>query len=416
MMTPMPRIPSLVNCKAPFTFSLLLALVLTIQAVIPAHAAGLGRNSIASAQTDQGFYSEVSGYGEGFGFLIPNIENGPQFYSVFKALGGVGSLGYPISFAYTEPINGDMHMPLQRGLLVWHKATGEISLANVFELLDNAGLEQWLYDRGIPRAIKDDGGESFQESRDIRLSWLTDQGIYERFLANPLVPGNIEFSILLYGLPMSHPERIGPFVIQRFQRTAFQRWVETVPGLPAPGTVTKVFAGDLYKDANLIPPEALRPVPNPFDKPSNALLAEIRDLLASQPETASLVPYLDDVIVGYAPDLQDTAALRVGNWVLIYLHPALKNARYEAVAAVLAHLATYLQTWSESPIRLVRARESCQQLVARGLRVEAALWEALWGPEGTYNAKSYEEILNGYVREAQISDSWADNLAEIHCT
>ena len=406
----------MVSGKAHSAFSLVLAAILTLLAAAPLQASGLGGNPIAPEQTDQGFYSEVSGYGQGFGFVIPNIPDGPQFYSVFVALGGVSSLGYPVSSPYTEPDSGDMHMPLQRGLLVWHKSTGEISLANVFELLDNAGLEQWLYDRGIPRAIKDDGGATFQESRDIRLTWLTDPGIHERYMANPLVPGNVEFSILLYGLPMSRPERIGPFIVQRFQRTAFQRWVDTVPGQPAPGTVTKIFAGDLYKDANLIPLEAFRPVPNPFDKPSDTLLAEIRELLASQPETAPLVSYLDDVIVGYAPDLQDTAALRIGNWVLIYLHPALKDARYEAVAAVLAHLATYLQTWSLSTEPLVHNRETCRQLVTRGLRVEAALWEALWGAEGTYNAKSYEEILNGYVRDAQLSENWAENVAEIHCT
>ncbi len=41
-------------------------------------------------------------------------------------------------------------------------------------------------------------------------------------------------SIELYGLPMSRPERFGPFISQRFQRVAFQLWVEEVPGSPAP--------------------------------------------------------------------------------------------------------------------------------------------------------------------------------------
>ena len=367
-------------------------------------------------QPNQGFFSEASGYGEGFGFIIADIAAGPQFYTVFQTLGGATSLGYPVASPYTDADTGDMYVPLQRGLLVWHKATGQISLANVFELIDNAGHEQWLFDRGIPRPIKDDGGSTFSESRAIRLSWLTDQEISERFMQNPLDPGNVEFSILLYGLPMSQPERIGASVVQRFQRTAIQRWVESVPGQPVPGTVTHVFAGDLYKDANLIPMEAFRPEPNPFDRPSEALLADIRTVLAAHSATAHLLPHLDHAIIGYAPDLQDTAALRIGSWVLIYLHPTLKEARYEAVAAVLAHLATYLETWSLSAVPLVNSRENCEQLVARGLRVEAALWQALWGPEGTYNAKAYEQILNGYVQEAQRVANWADSLAEIHCT
>ena len=180
--------------------------------------------------------------------------------------------------------------------------------------------------------------------------------------------------------------------------------------------MTQVFAGILYKEANLIPMNAFRPEPNPFDKPSEALLAQIRDLLAEQEVTAHLVHHLDHAIIGYAPDLLDTAALRVGNWVLIYLHPALKDARYEAVAAVLAHLATYLEARALSPVPLAHTRETCKQLVADGLRIEAALWQALWGPQGTYNAKAYEEILNGYVVESQKSAGWADFIAEIHCT
>ncbi|MER3406286.1 MAG: hypothetical protein C4289_14920 [Chloroflexota bacterium] len=66
-----------------------------------------------------------------------------------------------------------------------------------------------------------------------------------------------------YGLPMSLPERFGPFVSQRFQRVTLQLWLDTVPGMPAPGTVVRVLAGDLAKEAGLIPAEAMRPQPPP---------------------------------------------------------------------------------------------------------------------------------------------------------
>ena len=46
---------------------------------------------------------------------------------------------------------------------------------------------------------------------------------------------------------MSRPERFGPFISQRFQRVAFQLWVEKIAGSPAPGTVIGVLAGDLLK-------------------------------------------------------------------------------------------------------------------------------------------------------------------------
>ncbi len=414
-MIPMPRI-RLPGSWRRCAFSLLLALWLSHLGVSPTLATVSGDLIAATDPPNQAFFSEVSGYGEGFGYVIQDVADGPQFFTMFQALGGAAVLGYPLASPFADSITGDMYLVLQRAVLVWHESTGQTSVANALELLDNAGLELWLFHRGIPGAIKDDGGSTFEESRAIRLSWLTDQEIADRFLQNPLDPGNLEASILLYGLPMSRPEKIGPFVVQRFQRAAFQRWVESVPGQPVPGSVTPVFTGDLYKEANLIPIEAFRPEPNPFDRPSEALLAQIRTLLAEQSVTAHLVPYLEHVIIGYAPDLLDTAALRVGNWTLIYLHPALKDARYEAVAAVLAHLATYLEAQTLSPVPFEHTRETCRQLVSNGLRVEAALWQALWGSEGTYNAKAYEEILNGYVVESQQSVSWADFLAEIHCT
>lgn len=396
--------------------SLSVAFWLFLLGVSPALAAARGDVLSQTEPPSQGFYSQAAGYGQGFGYIIPDVPDGPQFYAIFQALGGGAVLGYPLASPFTDSATGDIYLVLQRAVLVWHNSTRQISIANTFELLDNEGLEQWLLDRGIPQGIEDDGGATFAESRSIRLSWLTDQGIANQFLQNPLDPGNLEISILLYGLPMTYPQKIGPFIVQRFQRAAFQRWVESVPGQPVPGTVTQVFAGILYKEANLIPMEAFRPEPNPFDKPSDELLAQARSLLAAQQVTAHLVPYLEHAIIGYAPDLLDTAALRVGDWAVIYLHPALKDARYEALAAVLAHLATYLEAHTLSPVPLEHTRETCKRLVSNGLRVEAALWQALWGSAGTYNAKAYEEILNGYVAESQESSSWADFIAEIHCT
>jgi hypothetical protein len=397
------------------TVSLALALIVLLFDLSSALAVSGSRSPAAVDPPNQGFYSQAANYGEGFGYIIADIPGGPPFFSVFQALGGGASLGYPLSSPYTDADTGDMYLPLERALLIWHSATGQVSVANVFELLDNAGLEQWLLDRGIPRPIEDDGGSTFQESREIRLSWLTDTGIYNSFLQNPLDPGNLEISILLYGLPMSRPVRLGPFLVQRFQRTAFQLWVEEIPGLPVPGTVTQVFAGHLYKEANLIPMEAFRPMPNPSFTFDDTLRASTRSLLLEHAATAFLVPHLDHAIIGYAPDLLDTAALRVGNWTVIYLHPALREARFEAVAAVLAHVATYLEAQSLAPVPLENTPATCKRLVAGGLRVEAALWQALWGVEGTYNTEGYEQVLNGYVREAQHSGLWADHIAEFQC-
>jgi hypothetical protein len=106
--------------------------------------------------------------------------------------------------------------------------------------------------------VRDDGSSGdWQRARQIRLAWLTDAPIRAAYLA----AGSEERAVELYGLPMSQPERMGPFVSQRFQRIGLQRWVESVPGMPAPGTVSRVLAGDLAKQAGLLSPDAIQPTP-----------------------------------------------------------------------------------------------------------------------------------------------------------
>ena len=64
----------------------------------------------------------------------------------------------------------------------------------------------------------------------------------------------------LYGLPMSAPERHGPFLSQRFQRVAFQLWLDNVPGMPAPGRVVAVLGGDLLNESGLLPATSTQPL------------------------------------------------------------------------------------------------------------------------------------------------------------
>ena len=128
-----------------------------------------------------------------------------------------------------------------------------------FEMLQTAGKDAWLDQvKGIPRPILDDGsGGDWQRAKEIRLSWMTDEPVRAKYLS----AGSLERAIELYGLPMSPPERRGPFTVQRFQRVAFQHWVETVPGMPAAGSVVPVLGGDVLKEAALIPPSAAQPMP-----------------------------------------------------------------------------------------------------------------------------------------------------------
>ena len=196
-----------------------------------------------------------------FDYEVTN-DDGIRFADEYERLGGVDTLGHPASYRFTLG-DGFTYQVTQRALLQWRPEANSAYLGNIFQMLEQAGLDDWLLrEKGIPLPIKDDGaGGDWNKAKEARLSWLTNEQIKAKYLANPN-PGaisewSVERSIELYGLPMSRPERFGPFISQRFQRVAFQFWVEEVPGSPAPGTVIGVLAGDLLKQAGLVPPEGL---------------------------------------------------------------------------------------------------------------------------------------------------------------
>ena len=207
-----------------------------------------------------------SAFGRGQSAVIFDYEvtndGGILFADEYERLGGVDTLGHPASYRFTLG-DGFTYQVTQRALLQWRPEANSAYLGNIFQMLEQAGLDDWLLrEKGIPLPIKDDGaGGDWNKAKEARLSWLTNEQIKAKYLANPnpdaISDWSVNRSIELYGLPMSRPERHGPFISQRFQRVAFQLWVEEVPGSPAPGTVIGVLAGDLLKEAGLVPPEGL---------------------------------------------------------------------------------------------------------------------------------------------------------------
>ncbi|MBI2939612.1 MAG: hypothetical protein HYY04_04170 [Chloroflexi bacterium] len=186
-----------------------------------------------------------------------------RFWSEFVRLGGVPTLGYPISQRYVGP-GGFVYQAFQRGVLQWRPEAGVAYLANTFEQLTEAGHDGHLAGLGIPEPIRDDGSSgNWPRARAIRLGWLTEPAIRQRFLANPNPSAIRDWSedraIELYGLPASRPVRSGPFVVQRFQRISLQLWLESVPGMPSPGSVVGILGGDYLKQLQLIPADAARP-------------------------------------------------------------------------------------------------------------------------------------------------------------
>ena len=191
-------------------------------------------------------------------------DYGILFADEFDRLGGVPTLGYPASYRFRLD-DGFTYQVTQGALLQWRPEVNRVYLGNTFEMLEHAGFDQWLLDmKGVPLPIKVDGsGGDWNKAREIRLSWLTNDEIRAKYFANPNPEGMESWTedqaIELYGLPMSYPEKHGPFISQRFQRVAFQLWVEEVEGMPEVGTVVRVLGGDLLKEACLVPQYALAP-------------------------------------------------------------------------------------------------------------------------------------------------------------
>ena len=250
-----------------------------------------------------------------FDYEVTN-DGGIRFADEYERLGGVDTLGHPASYRFTIG-DGFTYQVTQRALLQWRPENDSAVLGNIFQMLEQAGLDDWLLlEKGIPLPIKDDGaGGDWNKAKEARLSWLTNEQIKAKYLANPnpdAISGwNVNRSIELYGLPMSRPERFGPFISQRFQRVAFQFWVEEVPGSPAPGTVIGVLAGDLLKQAGLVPPEGL----NAADGGVGA---------APTPASTTRLTYNDgfDLFPVWSPDGRRIAfdSDRDGNWEIYVMN------------------------------------------------------------------------------------------------
>jgi hypothetical protein len=240
-----------------------LALVLLVLPMTPAFAAP------ADYDVAGGHFFTQTGGGTGLGYLVQDgaqDKNGNtiRFWSEFKRLGGVGTLGYPVSKRYIGP-GGFLYQAFQRGVLQWRYETNRAVLSNTFEWLQDNGKDSWLAAaKGVPSPITDDGsGGDYAKAVQTRFTWLTDPAIKAKYLANPNLSAisgwNQDRAIELYGLPMSQPQKSGPFITQRFQRIALQLWVESVAGMPAKGTVVGVLGGDLVKEAGLISADATNP-------------------------------------------------------------------------------------------------------------------------------------------------------------
>lgn len=199
------------------------------------------------------------------------------FWTAFKKLGGVATLGYPSSERFI--LDGFWTQATQRVLMQWRPELNTVVFVNVFDTLHDLGDDaQLLQSKQVPVQLDDNGGYATWDTIETyRLSWLN---------ANPAIK-NFYFSsiadpVTMYGLPTSHIDTSNSsFDIIRLQRIVIQYWKINVPGVATPGMITVGLGGDIAKTAGLVPVSAGLPVPPPLGTTPVALPAAGQILFGS---------------------------------------------------------------------------------------------------------------------------------------
>jgi len=197
------------------------------------------------------------------GFLVSNAD-GVSFWRDYKEMGGPAVLGYPISGRFER--DGKHFQATQAALLYWDAPASRTSIYPLFRALAEMEMDGWLEAIGIPAAAPELAEELMGESSvplADRHEWLTHPSLRGAYWAAYELEGPRRF-----GLPMSEPQRFGPYLAQRFERAVLQLWLDDLPNMPASGTISMVQIGDLLDETELLPagarllqaPPAPRPV------------------------------------------------------------------------------------------------------------------------------------------------------------
>jgi hypothetical protein len=199
-----------------------------------------------------GFYFADAG-----GFSIRDDEQA-ALWSAFQSMGGWPVLGFPVSQRFVW--HGRLAQATQRTILTWNAQTGTAELGSVFDMLHEEGLDDELLRREqIPLPVDLPELNLAHDTITLgRMAWLDDRPAIKRSYCN--APGGAH-PVFLWGLPTSPAVDVsgdGSVYVLRSQGAAFQEWVHGAPWA-APGDVSIVLAGDVIKDFDLLPAEALEP-------------------------------------------------------------------------------------------------------------------------------------------------------------
>lgn len=209
--------------------------------------------SVFAASTQQQssclFFSEtVEGDG---GFSVCDDDNA-NFLAAFQNW-GLQKIGYPISKRYVR--DGFVTQAYQKAIMQWRPEGNFVVLVNIFDDLHNDGFDdQLLATRQTPKQFPPgwDGDITFTQVVEKRQTLLSERPALHTAYFSSSDP------LTFYGLPTSEVINMGNHFAIRTQRAVLQEWTEDVPWA-AKGQVTIANGGDIAKELDALPSEALVP-------------------------------------------------------------------------------------------------------------------------------------------------------------
>src|SRR5687768_3780469 len=130
------------------------------------------RTTLRDYDVVNGHYFTQTGSGEDAGFSITD-EGGIPLWSEFQRLGGVQTLGYPVSRRFVW--EGFVVQATQKAVLQWRPDLSRAVFVNLLDELHEAGLDAWLESqRQIPPPAQfpEEDGLAFQQIVQRRIGLL----------------------------------------------------------------------------------------------------------------------------------------------------------------------------------------------------------------------------------------------------
>lgn len=188
--------------------------------------------------------------------MVDNAQ--ADFWSEFQRLGGLQTIGYPISRRYEK--DGFVTQAFQKLVLQWRPDARQAWPVNVFDELSKSGFDQSLLrTRQTPRPLDsstfDRAGAPWAEIVAKRQGLLNPNPAIRATYFSVSDPLNV------FGLPTSGVMDMGNHYALRTQRAVFQQWKEDVPWARE-GQVTIANGGDIAKELGWLSRTYLQPEPS----------------------------------------------------------------------------------------------------------------------------------------------------------